>query len=165
MRGEASGAEPADARSAHVGPGDGRLRPPSSLRSSDRMSPAPEAQHDWLDEDAGPVVRPYTVTGGRVRPVTGGFDLMAFVLAAPGAAGSPDAAYLQPEHRAILAMAEDPVSVAELAAGLNLVLGVVRVLLGDLLATGLIAMHEPSTAAHFPEDDVLQAVVNGLRAL
>ncbi|MFD0748144.1 DUF742 domain-containing protein [Phytohabitans flavus] len=122
-------------------------------------------QHDWLGDDAGPVVRPYTVTGGRVRPVTGGFDLMAFVLAAPGAASSPDAAHLQPEHRAILTMAEDPVSVAELAAGLNQVVGVVRVLLGDLLAAGLVAMHEPSTAAHFPEDDVLQAVVNGLRAL
>lgn len=147
MRGEASG----------VGPPDGRSAPPGHE--------AGLAQHDWLDDDAGPVVRPYTVTGGRVRPVTGGFDLMAFVLAAPGAAGSPEAAHLQPEHRAILAKAEDPVSVAELAAALNLVVGVVRVLLGDLLAAGLIAMHEPSTAAHFPEDDVLQAVVNGLRAL
>lgn len=145
MRGEASGAVPAGAGAARVGPGSG--------------------QHDWLDDDAGPVVRPYTLTGGRVRPVTGGFDMMAFVLAAPGAAASPDAEHLQPEHRAILAKAEDPVSVAELAAGLNLVVGVVRVLLGDLLAAGLIAMYEPSTAAHFPEDDVLQAVVNGLRAL
>jgi Protein of unknown function (DUF742) len=126
---------------------------------------APRAQHDWLDDDAGPVVRPYAVTGGRVRPVTGGFDLLAFVLAAPGATTSPDAERLEPEHRAILAMAREPVSVAELAAGLNLVVGVVRVLLGDLLAAGLIAMHEPSTAASFPDDDILQAVVNGLRAL
>ena len=165
MRGEAFGAGPADGRSTSAGPGDGRFRPPLSLRSSDRTSSAPETQHDWLDEDAGPVVRPYTLTGGRVRPVTGGFDLIAFVLAAPGSSGAPDAAHLQPEHRAILAHAEDPVSVAELAARLNLVVGVVRVLLGDLLAVGLIAMHEPSTAAHFPEDDVLQAVVNGLRAL
>ncbi|GAA4707156.1 DUF742 domain-containing protein [Phytohabitans rumicis] len=125
----------------------------------------PGQHHDWLDDDAGPVVRPYTVTGGRVRPVTGGFDLLAFVLAAPGAATSPDAAHFQPEHRSILAMAVDPISVAELAAGLDLVLGVVRVLLGDLLAAGLIAMYEPSSAAQFPDDDVLQAVVNGLRAL
>lgn len=153
MRGDTPGAGPANGRGAgHRGKrADGRT--------------APEGQHDWLDDDAGPVVRPYTLTGGRVRPVTGGFDLMAFVLAAPGAASSPDAAHLQPEHRAILARSEDPVSVAELAASLNLVVGVVRVLLGDLLAAGLIAMHEPSTAAHFPEDDVLQAVVNGLRAL
>lgn len=121
--------------------------------------------HDWLDDDAGPVVRPYAVTGGRVRPVTGRFDLMAFVLAAPGAAGSPEAAELQPEHRAILAMAHRPVSVAELAAGLDLLVGVVRVLLGDLLAAGLVALHEPSAMAHLPDDDILQAVVNGLRAL
>ncbi|MEH1130459.1 DUF742 domain-containing protein [Micromonospora sp. CPCC 206061] len=121
--------------------------------------------HDWLDDDAGPVVRPYTVTGGRVRPVTGGFDLLAFVLAAPGAARAPEAAQLQPEHRAILALAREPISVAEIAAGLDLVVGVARVLLGDLLAAGLIALHEPSAMAHLPDDDILQAVVNGLRAL
>lgn len=121
--------------------------------------------HDWLDDDAGPVVRPYTVTGGRVRPVTGGFDLMAFVLAAPDAAASPDLPQLQPEHRAILALAHEPIAVAEIAADLDLVVGVVRVLLGDLLAAGLIALYEPSEAAHLPDDDILRAVVNGLRAL
>jgi hypothetical protein len=121
--------------------------------------------HDWLDDDAGPVVRPYTVTGGRVRPVTGGFDLMAFVLAAPDAAESTELPQLQPEHRAILALAQEPIAVAEIAADLDLVVGVVRVLLGDLLAAGLIASYEPSEAAHLPDDDVLQAVVNGLRAL
>ncbi|HEX5595924.1 MAG TPA: DUF742 domain-containing protein, partial [Micromonosporaceae bacterium] len=45
-----------------------------------------------------------------------------------------------------------------------LALGVVRVLLGDLLAAELIELHEPSTA-HIPEDDILKAVLNGLRAL
>lgn len=122
-------------------------------------------RHHWLDDDAGPVVRPYMVTGGRVRPVTGGFDLLAFVLAAPGAARSPEAAELQPEHRAILAMTQQPISVAELAAALDQLVGVVRVLLGDLLVAGLIALHEPSAASQAPDDDILQAVINGLRAL
>ena len=35
----------------------------------------------WLDEDAGPVVRPYAMTRGRTRP-TGDFDLIAIVIAA-----------------------------------------------------------------------------------
>jgi Protein of unknown function (DUF742) len=119
--------------------------------------------HDWLDTDAGPVVRPYTVTGGRVRPVSGALDLVAFVVATEpdAAAGRLD---LQPEHRAILTIAQDPVSVAELASELDLALGVVRVLLGDLLSDGLVSAHEPSVA-EIPDDDILKAVVNGLRAL
>ena len=47
----------------------------------------PQGDHDWLDSDAGPVVRPYAVTGGRARPVVGGFDLVAFVVNASGGAG------------------------------------------------------------------------------
>jgi hypothetical protein len=121
-------------------------------------------RHDWLDQDAGPVVRPYTMTGGRVRPVAGAFDLVAFVIAVP-----PDSVglhlRLQPEHRMIIAMAQRPISVAELASHLDLALGVVRVLLGDLLAAGLISMHEPETSTRFPDDKILKAVVNGLRAL
>jgi hypothetical protein len=125
---------------------------------------APGPHHDWLDADAGPVVRPYTMTGGRVRPATGGFDLVAFVVAGPPAAmaGRPP---LQPEHRAIIERAQEPISVAELAAHLDLALGVVRVLLGDLLAAGMIAMYEPPASSRIPDNNILKAVVDGLRAL
>lgn len=118
--------------------------------------------HDWLDLDAGPVVRPYTVTGGRVHPASG-FDLVAFVVAAP--LDRVDLAPLQPEHRAIIEVAQRPVAVAELAARVDLALGVVRVLLGDLLGAGLVVSYEPQPAAALPNHDILQAVVNGLRAL
>jgi hypothetical protein len=122
-----------------------------------------DRRHDWLDTDAGPVVRPYAVTGGRVRPA-GGLDLVAFVVATPlqNAVGR---VHLQPEHRAILRIAQEPVSVAELASELDLALGVVRVLLGDLLDEGLVSAHEPRSSSAIPDDDILKAVVNGLRAL
>ncbi|MER6592765.1 DUF742 domain-containing protein [Micromonospora purpureochromogenes] len=123
----------------------------------------PGAQHEWLDAAAGPVVRPYTLTGGRVRPAVDGFDLVAFVLAGAGAdpAGQPG---LQPEHRRLVELARRPVAVADLAADLDLAVGVVRVLLGDLLARGLVSVHEPP-AAGLPDNDILKAVVSGLRAL
>jgi hypothetical protein len=124
----------------------------------------PGQHHDWLDQDAGPVVRPYMMTGGRVRPAVGGFDLVAFVVAAVPS-GDSRADQLQPEHRQVIRMSQEPISVAEVASYLDLPLGVVRVLLGDLLAADLIAMHEPSAAPSFPDDDILKAVVNGLRAL
>jgi hypothetical protein len=117
-----------------------------------------------LDGEAGPVVRPYTVTAGRVRPATGGFDLVAFVVAGPP--GSADRhPPLQPEHRAIIAATQQPLSVAEVASQLDLAVGVVRVLLGDLLAAGLIAMYEPPASTDLPDDKILKAVVDGLRAL
>ncbi|MEU4475861.1 DUF742 domain-containing protein [Micromonospora sp. NPDC023888] len=124
----------------------------------------PGPQHEWLDGEAGPVVRPYTLTRGRVRSAVDGFDLVAFVLAASDvdAAGHP---HLLPEHRRLIASALRPVSVAELAAELDLAVGVVRVLLGDLLAEGLVAVHEPPAAGILPDDDILKAVVSGLRAL
>ncbi|MEV0943155.1 DUF742 domain-containing protein [Micromonospora wenchangensis] len=124
----------------------------------------PGHQHEWLDGAAGPVVRPYTLTGGRVRPAVGGFDLVAYVLATAGVDpyGQPG---LQPEHRRLVECARQPVAVVDLAADLDLALGVVQVLLGDLLARGLVTVHEPPAAAGLPDDDILKAVVSGLRAL
>ncbi|SCE95912.1 Protein of unknown function [Micromonospora coriariae] len=124
----------------------------------------PGPQHEWLDGDAGPVVRPYTLTGGRVRSAVDGFDLVAFVLAGSDLDPAADPQLL-PEHRRLVALARRPVSVAELAAELDLAVGVVRVLLGDLHARGLVAVHEPPAAGHLPDNDILKAVVSGLRAL
>src|SRR3954466_16233477 len=85
--------------------------------------------NDWLDRDAGPVVRPYAMTQGRVAPTGGEIDMMAFVVATsaeiePG--GPP-----RPEPHAIVAAAWEPIPVVELAATLDLSVRVVRVLLGD----------------------------------
>jgi hypothetical protein len=124
----------------------------------------PGHRHEWLDDDAGPVVRPYTLTGGRSRPSADGFDLVAYVLATP----DPDlAAYpeLHPEHRLLVELAGRGTPVVELAADLDLAVGVVRVLLGDLLSRGLVAVHQPPRATYLPDNDILKAVVDGLRAL
>jgi hypothetical protein len=115
----------------------------------------------WMDRDAGPIVRPYAMTGGRARPAAEGFDLVAFVVAT----GRSGTMQLLPEHRAIVARAGEPVSVAELASHVDLPLGVVRVLLGDLVADGLISMYSSGPGSQRPDDRVLKAVINGLRSL
>jgi hypothetical protein len=123
----------------------------------------PRAAHDWLDREAGPVVRPYAMTQGRVAPSGDEFDLVAFVVSAgPESVLMPG---LQPEHHAIVAAAWEPISVVELASTLDLSIGVVRVLLGDLRSAGLISLYEPPAASQPHDVDVLKAVVNGLRAL
>lgn len=125
--------------------------------------PQQPAEDIWHDDDAGPVVRPYAITGGRTEPTTGKFDLISLVVstrAAPvGQVG------LDPEHRTIMELCQHPLSVAEVSAHLNLPLGIVRVMLGDLLDKGLILSREPQTAAQPPPEHVFKAVIDGLRSL
>jgi hypothetical protein len=119
--------------------------------------------HEWLDADAGPLVRSYAVTGGRARPGATLFDLVTYIVAAP-AEQRRHHLHLQPEHRAILEHAREPVSVAELTARAGFALGVVRVLLADLLDEGAVIRMAPAVApGHVPDDDILQAVILGLR--
>jgi hypothetical protein len=120
------------------------------------------AEDMWMDSDAGPVVRPYTMTRGRVRPTTK-LDLVAFVVASAGA--HAHLGHLQPEHHAILAVARRAITVSELAAHLDLALGVTRILLSDLLEQDLISTYEPTGVSAMPSERVLKAVLNGLRAL
>lgn len=115
----------------------------------------------WWDHEAGPVVRPYMVTGGRVEPASADFDLISHVVAISSLAAETRS----PEHQAILALTQEPRSVAELAARVDLPLGVVRVLLCDLLSDGQIARYDPPDTEELPDIDTLQAVIHGLRAL
>jgi len=125
--------------------------------------PAHQTEHDWLDDAAGPVVRPYAMTGGRARPVTGGLSLLTYVeaLYAPEA----DLIHLQPEHRSILMMTRKAQSVAEIAGRLDLPVGVVRVLVGDLLQASLVSTFDSDAELNPPDENILQAVIDGLRSL
>ncbi|WP_327180287.1 DUF742 domain-containing protein [Streptomyces sp. NBC_01335] len=121
----------------------------------------------WYDADAGPLVRPYAVTGGRTKPGPSGvrFDLIALVVV--DGASDPDAeTMLGPEHRSLLALCQDETqSVAELAADADLPVGVVRVLLGDLLEGGHVSVCRPVPPAQLPDERILREVIDGLRAL
>ncbi|GAB3232382.1 DUF742 domain-containing protein [Micromonospora halotolerans] len=116
----------------------------------------------WYDADAGPVARPYTVTRGRLRSDHGQLDLISLVVARRTA---PASAQLFPEQARIIERCHRPLSVAEVAAGLELPLGTVRVLLGDLLEAGLIETHEPPSLSGAPSRKLLEALLDGLRTL
>ncbi|MEU9581602.1 DUF742 domain-containing protein [Streptomyces chilikensis] len=124
-------------------------------------------ESQWFDGEAGPLVRPYAMTGGRTSPGPSGtgFDLIALVDPDPEA--PPDAAAaLGPEHRLLVGLCRaETQSVAELAAGADLPVGVVRVLLGDLLELGCVTVSRPVPPAQLPDERVLREVIAGLRAL
>ena len=125
------------------------------------MTPTCVAEEVWYDDDAGPVVRLYAMTGGRTLPDRGGLELITVVraLAPPPPTG------LSPEQLRIMRLCRTPLSVSEIAAHMGMPLGSVRVLLGDLRDAGLIAVPEPRAAADQPSQELLQRVLSGLMAL
>jgi hypothetical protein len=115
-----------------------------------------------MDLDAGPVVRPYALTGGRTRPVGERFDLLALVCAVPGA--GRDTSRLEPEQVIVLRGCPVPTPVADLASDLDLPLGVIAILISDLRERGLVTIHRAPPAG-VPDVSVLEEVADGLRRL
>ncbi|MYS15411.1 DUF742 domain-containing protein [Streptomyces sp. SID4982] len=112
----------------------------------------------WLDDAAGRLVRPFTVSNGRTEPSVA-LDLISQVMAT----GVTPLGYLGPEHAQALDLSRAPVSVAEMAAHLRLPAVVTKVLLADLLDCGALTT-KPPAFRHNPTDrSLLEAVLDGLR--
>jgi len=123
------------------------------------------AGNRWRGRNSGPVVRPYAVTGGRTEPADGEvLDLIAVVVAT-GLPAAPAAERPSPEHRRILALCGQQITVADLAADTALPVGVVRVLIADLTMQGAVAVVRQQPTDQRSEKNVLQEILDGLRAL
>jgi hypothetical protein len=108
----------------------------------------------------GRVVPVYAVTGGRTRSTERDLPIESIVTATDR--GSYD---LEPEYRTIVTMAVRPVTLVEIGAALGVPVGVARVLVGDLAASGYLAVHgAPSTADGNPTPEILTRLLEGLRA-
>jgi DNA-binding transcriptional ArsR family regulator len=118
--------------------------------------------NQWLDRDAGPVVRPYALTGGRTRPTGASFDLLALV--ASNDLNSIDDVLLEPEHLEVMRQCRQPKPVADLASDLDLPLGVVRILLSDMRERGLVTIRPPART-RLTDPQVLKDVADALRRL
>ncbi|MGW2203677.1 DUF742 domain-containing protein [Streptomyces sp. NPDC001774] len=138
-----------------------------ATRAADSWDQAPQPAHHWFDDEAGPVVRPYAMTRGRTSAATRHrLDLIAVVVPEPAADDPGRDQTLSPEHVEIVERcSETPQSIAELAAGLDLPVGVVRVLVGDLVEDELVHVTRPVPPAELPDVSILREVINGLRAL
>jgi hypothetical protein len=124
----------------------------------------PSNDEQWLDAEAGPVVRPYALTQGRTRHSGEAFDLVATVTATrsrdPGPGG------LAPEQVSVLRLAQAPTTVVDIASDVDLPLGVVRILLADLREAGLVTIQAPvPVRARHVDRNTLREVLHGLRGL
>jgi hypothetical protein len=120
------------------------------------------AEDLWYDEEAGPVVRLYAITGGRAAAPPGDFTMGAIVQRVSGARPAGE---LSVEQSTIVELAEKPVSVSEIAARLRLPLGSVRVILADLREVGLIAVPRARDAGSVPTMQLLERLLGGLNTL
>ena len=116
----------------------------------------------WLDRDAGPVVRPYALTGGRTRPTGEIIDLLALVSSVEISPMTD--LLLEPEYLEVIRQCGQPKPVADLASDLDLPLGVVRILLSDMREQGLITIRHPARN-RLTDPQVLKDVADALRRL
>jgi hypothetical protein len=113
----------------------------------------------WLDDEAGPLVRPYTVSRGRTRP-TVDLDLLSLVIATGQAPST-----LDPEHFTALGICRVPISVAEVAEHMRLPVVVTKVLLADLLDCEAMATRAPRPPSGSPDRVLLEKLLDGLQRI
>src|SRR6187200_233073 len=121
---------------------------------------------DWESDvaDQPNLVRPYTLTAGRTEA------RVQLPLEAPIgklASAEPPRWPGNDVRGQILTMSVDLPSVAEVAAGLALPLGVARVLIGDLVTQGYLQVHTTLGDSETDDErrDLIGRTLRGLRAL
>jgi hypothetical protein len=123
---------------------------------------SPRSSDWWYDEAAGPIVRPYALVSGRTRPTWGRLNLATQVRAIRT---TSDTSALSVEHLEIMKLCRKPLSVAEVAAYLHAPLVVAKVLLSDLIQRGDVITSDASRMAVAPDRNLLQKVLDGVRAI
>jgi hypothetical protein len=120
------------------------------------------------DEPTGALVRPYAVTRGRTRPK---LEIAIEALVETTARGRTSSNNRQgggQEQQYIATLCDGRLqSLAEIAARMQLPLGVARVIIADMASDGLVAVYEPTS---FEDNDavgteLLERVLSGLRRL
>ena len=128
------------------------------------------AQHGHAAEAAAQdpppsLVRPYARTGGRTKPGRA-LDLEALVLTTANGRDASSSPLLSPEHQTVIEMCAGTVSVAEVAAGLAVPLGVARVIIADMVDLGLVEIAVTSASVGDERDPAfLRRVLSGLQRL
>lgn len=117
---------------------------------------------DMNQPETSSFVRPFVRSGGRTRAEVE-LPLEVLVSAVPSAMGSESGPAMD-EHRLVLALCAQPRSIMEIAALAQIPLGVARVLVGDLAATGEITVHRTADKVG-PNVELLERVLTGLNHL
>lgn len=121
------------------------------------------SMEDDGDEVNAASVRAYAWTGGRTKS---DFQFEIETLVSTSERAEATMPTLRTEHQSVARLCYHSKSVAEVGALLELPLGVVRVLLGDMATLGLITVHRnPTGNGEEPDLEILERVLRGLTNL
>jgi hypothetical protein len=96
------------------------------------------------------------ITSGRTVGEAGDLPIEAMVRSRGGPHG------LNEDQLAVMDLCSKPISIAEVAVGTSFVLGVARVLVADLTASGHLEMYETVTVE---DTAIVRRLLDGIRAL
>jgi hypothetical protein len=118
---------------------------------------------DGLADDGdltGRLIRPYAMTGGRTTADTD-ISLEAQIQASTRASHHLGA--YRWEAAKVVELVQSPMALIEIAARLDIPIGVARVLVADLVADGAVVLHVPEKTQSFAS--LLERVLDGVRNL
>ncbi len=117
-------------------------------------------QEDDADE-TGRLIRPYAMTGGRTGTEGETIGLEAQIQASTRA--STHLGAYRWEAARLIELVQTPIALVEVAARLEIPIGVTRVLVADLVRDGAVVVHIPRRTQSFTS--LLEKVLDGVRSL
>ncbi|HEX4980800.1 MAG TPA: DUF742 domain-containing protein [Ilumatobacteraceae bacterium] len=117
-------------------------------------------QEDDADE-TGRLIRPYAMTGGRTGTEGDSIGLEAQIQASTRA--STHLGAYRWEAARLIELVQTPTALVEVAARLQIPIGVTRVLVADLVRDGAVVVHIPRRSQSFTS--LLEKVLDGVRSL
>jgi hypothetical protein len=117
-------------------------------------------QEDDADE-TGRLIRPYAMTGGRTGTEGESIGLEAQIQASTRA--STHLGAYRWEAARLVELVQTPTALVEVAARLEIPIGVTRVLVADLVRDGAVVVHIPRRTQSFTS--LLEKVLDGVRSL
>ena len=115
---------------------------------------------DGDDPEGGRLIRPYAMTGGRTVAETD-ITLEAQIQASTRA--SQHLGAYRWEAAKVVELVQSPMALIEIAARLQIPIGVARVLVADLLSDGAVVLHQAEKPQSFAS--LLERVLDGVRNL
>jgi hypothetical protein len=117
---------------------------------------------DGRDDDdlTGRLIRPYAMTGGRTM-ADSDISLEAQIQASTRASHHLGA--YRWEAAKVVELVQSPMALIEIAARLEIPIGVARVLVADLVSDGAVVLHVPEKTQNFAS--LLERVLDGVRNL
>ena len=111
-------------------------------------------------EETGRLIRPYAITGGR----TGSETDIGLETQIQASTRSDDLiGSYRWEAKRLVELVQTPMALIEVAARLEIPIGVARVLVADLVDDGAVALHTPQVTQNFTS--LLERVLDGVRNL